>query len=731
MLIREIRQEDILEVAELASECFMDDPYYVKILPDKKDRKINLINLFKRSIGICIAHGAAIAIVHENRFAAFLIAFFYDELKRNHPDDFKHIFPDSNLHNNRERGGSYAKISSVIGNSKEYLYLLALGVKPEHRRKGLATSLVKTIMEMYPEYSLLTDLSNLKTEPIYQRLGFESLGMAGDCAVYRYRSRQDEIHMDADPIKLAVPASLNTGDVFGRQLDGRVLELKHTELVEGPVPFFKRTAGCTAQARIITVSRQELLAYQRLLNVLHFYELKLLDPASGENFIVYITDSIQNRPIHFSDSTKAYIATKSEEWSIIPDCYISIPIQYEDIRKLRDRRCKSNCLMNRLLASLEYRTHYEAGIPVEQSMEGRNIRDRIKRFYLGQIRIQILSETDISFDGTEPEKQKICEPVDVALIVSVDKNTSCGVLHLVSLSCGLMISQFLDSMSRNQICVLTEEGVENLYTYLLSHFSIYKKGSAKAFLTVFKNRRAIEEELLCSLLFCETFYQDGELLGKVVDSDVKEILDPEYGAAQYNYASVFAYSNILLQLSENLFGTLTDRIVKESITLYYIELLMFEEAAINIANDDIIKFLTRVDDYAPRKVMSSVNAIISDHVKSIDFWNVKMNYPSSSKSMDGIREAFKIEDQRELLNRNLEQLQMIYDMRSDIIDKTESEILTTIGAILTVISVISLLLDSESHLSLCLATFTVAAFMLFKRYFFRIRQRLKGRRNAS
>lgn len=109
-------------------------------------------------------------------------------------------------------------------------------------------------------------------------------------------------------------------------------------------------------------------------------------------------------------------------------------------------------------------------------------------------------------------------------------------------------------------------------------------------------------------------------------------------------------------MSDTLAGSITERITRESITLFYIELILFEEAAIQIANHRIVNFLTQLDNYVPSSVLKQINAIVSDHVRTIEFWDIQMNYPSSKKSVDDIREAFHIRKELELIERNKAQL---------------------------------------------------------------------------
>lgn len=199
------------------------------------------------------------------------------------------------------------------------------------------------------------------------------------------------------------------------------------------------------------------------------------------------------------------------------------------------------------------------------------------------------------------------------------------------------------------------------------------------------------------MLFCETLYDEGVHLGKIADKDILNILSDQNGNAQYNYATVYSYKNVLLQMSETFQGGIYERLIAESITLFYIELVLFEESAIEIANEQIIQFLADIDKYSPRQVLKIINTIISEHVKSIDFWNIQMNYPSSKKSIDDvIRKAFGIDNLRSILRRNQKELMTIYDIRSVLVDKTEAILISVIGVVFTIISVVNLISNFQN-----------------------------------
>lgn len=402
----------------------------------------------------------------------------------------------------------------------------------------------------------------------------------------------------------------------------------------------------------------------------------------------------------------------------MPDVYSCIPVSYDATRLSLCRNKEGSFFINRILKALDFRTTYEAGIPVKE-VDNRKFKSRIQRYYLGELRIQILKEQALKFNDCSDEEIIYGSPIQAELILSVDKDTRCGVLHLISLSCGLLITQYLDSVSRNQIYVISKGKTTNLFVFLKDEFGIEKKGVTKNFLTIAEQRQNLQNDLLASMLFCETLYDSGECLGKVVDKTVMSILSLPNGDAQYDYAAVYTYKNILIQISDSFRERLYDRISMESVTLFYIELILFEEAAIEVANDEIVQFMGEIDENTPRSVLKKINTILSQHVKSIEFWNIQVNYPSSQKSIDDIRKAFDMASMRATIERNQKALLMIYETRSDIVDKAETVLISVIGAVFTIISVVNFITDPGNQSKLWITLLIIILAMLLYRHYLR------------
>ena len=717
MTIKPIRKTDIDTVAWLAAECFADDKFYNSLHPDREQRKELLKSIFIESIHICMLHGHAYYYEVRGNCIAFALWFDYNQLKKTDIKAYNHIFTSTESELESRLKEELQSIEKILNDSREYLYLLAIGVEPSHRRQGIATSLVSKMQEAYPQYNLFADVSNQRSLQIYRQLGFEVLGKEENCTYIRFLSQQKEDCIPArKSIYLALPLTCSPTQFFDREIKPKPITLPYMKVSGTKGPFFCQSLYQSSPAQLVKISYAELLCYQRAINVINFQELELT--INALSIIAYVSSSNEQKDIIYNNTTYHSLYCKQCEWSIIPDIYISVPILYRNIQTLIQTHNQQNDFtVNRLLTSLEFRTTYEAGIPVKE-LDNRCFKYRIRRFYLGKVTVQIQSEDQISFNGIL-SKNNIGLPVEIGLIVSIDEMTQCGVLHLVSLSCGLPITQLLDSASRNQINIIqTDSQSENFYQYIKREFEIEKKGTAKSFITIPQKREKVGNDLLASILFCETLYADNESIGKVADMEISRKLESPTGIAQYNYASVFAHTNIVIQLSDTLQGSMTERIIKESITLFYIELILFEEAAIHIANDKIVNFLTQLDQYSPNQVLRNINFIISTHVRTIEFWDIQMNYPSSKKSVDDIRRAFKIRKEQEKIECNKAQLLTIYQIRSGIVDRTEASILSAAGVILTVISVIDLITDTSKSPLLSITALLVGILLLIKRFIF-------------
>ena len=271
--IQPILKEDIEFVCLLAVECFADDPFYVKLSDDRNRRIEKMMDIFRQSIQICSDYGHAYGIKEEAEFVGFSIWFDYDNLKKYHEPEYRHIF-----YGGKKANEILAKttkdIDSIINGSSEYLYLLALGVKSEFRQKGYASLLVNSMLKAYPHYNFFADVFNQSILGLYEKLGFDII--EGERDEYKFvinRSRQDSLLLDSrsgdqeDTVWLAIPSRLNIEALDITPLAEDKADINFVETASGTNPYFRTSLYTNSKARLIEISYKDLLKYQRYINV--------------------------------------------------------------------------------------------------------------------------------------------------------------------------------------------------------------------------------------------------------------------------------------------------------------------------------------------------------------------------------------------------------------------------------------------------------------------------------
>jgi GNAT superfamily N-acetyltransferase len=641
-------------------------------------------------------------------FISYILFFDYDNIYKTNPDDLKRLFiPEKDISlgfslfsNTQQTNNLWDKIHRTAMLYGSYLlYLLSIGVKKEYRNRGFASQLIRFATDRHPNYYIMTDVSNPILLSLLEKEREKCFLLQELEEHYSLAILHPPIKLSKNPpannISLVIPTLDVLRKVFpdcNKSYISTVVQGYSTVTSHGFDDFIFEPESKT-EALIIQVTYQDLLTYQRYIN------LSICKESILENKVViyHRTEERKDSPV-YNDTLKKMLVTRQEEWNIIPDIYISFPVEYSDITIL-EKKSKENYdkTISHLLESLNYRTYYESGVPKKEDLKIKNassnsFKDRICRYYLGKISVHVLEETtyETYIDGGD----KIGQPASIDLIISVDTMSKIGVISLVSLSAPFLLSHFLDNIIRNQLTVAHDNKDLNLYEYMELEFSLIRRGSPKAFINIPADRHWLDDKILSSLLFLETIYDPEEGMGCVVDKDITSILGNKNGIAQYQYASVYTYSNSVIQISRLFEGTVFNRILTEVITFFYIELLLFEEAAICSTNEKIVGFLSSKQAKSPIKTLKQIQRIHNEYSKTIEFWDIEVNYPSSKKSLQEIRNAFQLENKIERLNRNQEQLQLVFKTERDILDRVEASILNYMVLTLTLFQLVNFIFPS-------------------------------------
>lgn len=168
MEISKLNEIDLSQLTDLYYDCFKDDHYYIQYY-GKENIKNTICNHFRNIFLFLLQQGMCYGIKYNNKLIAFILCFDYNYIKQTNSAGFYSIFDciseDTLLYKK--------EIHDKLDKNKQYLYEVAIGVKPEYRRQGLASKLIDYIITEYRQFNIVSDISNEESLNIYKRRNFD------------------------------------------------------------------------------------------------------------------------------------------------------------------------------------------------------------------------------------------------------------------------------------------------------------------------------------------------------------------------------------------------------------------------------------------------------------------------------------------------------------------------------------------------------------------------------
>ena len=223
----------------------------------------------------------------------------------------------------------------------------------------------------------------------------------------------------------------------------------------------------------------------------------------------------------------------------------------------------------------------------------------------------------------------------------------------------------------------------------------------------------------------------------------------KYGMALYNIAYVGVTTNTYIQFWPTYQGTKQYRLFWNAVTAFYIELVLFEEAAINIFNKNLVSLMTEANKSEPEDFLEQNRNITVEFLNTVEFWNVQLNYQSSQKSIKLIRDAFGQQKLITRMERYHEQVRNIFEINKELVDrkaereeKESNDEMNFILFILTIVSTFSALYQIIDYIMTYIAEAPIknlypaianliAAIGLFSFHLVRKRSQDKKKRKAN
>lgn len=626
---------------------------------------------------------------------AFACAFEYTELKRN---GRKWLNPgDKEWRQIETLGTNVVVIPLLVG--KEKVGRLVELLREQYRDSHLLFRISGEQSEKFQEDLAVVSEKNLKSHR------YDAAGENVWLFHFAPQIRMEDTYFEEE-ILLILPGQEVLLEMGIEEAEVTMVELTGYEIVQSEKgSAFFRKPGAACEGVLLQCDYEQLLRYQRFINLTDYEEH--FEQTDRGKALIYSEKYQSDSSLLWNDLLREMVKTRKAEWSIVPDSYIMYPVTYKDHDRLLECACYDNQEISNYMHYMDIRLQCETGVPFGKDgidlME--RYKNRLERIPLGRLRVRITLE--MILDILDHEDQPVGCDAEVEAVLSIDRSSHIGVLTLVSLSTPFLLSHFLDNIVRNQLMVIEENGeAVNLYAYMQEKWGLNASGTPKSYEMIPKEKNCLNKKQLGAVLLSETIYEEGEDFGEFTDAEILKLTNSETGMGQYSRAFVVAHTNVLLDFEKDLRGTIQARMYNAAFTCFYVELLMFEEAALTCFNKELIDLMAEVMRIEPTEFLTSARTITNRYLNTVDFWNVSVNYPSSQKSLQMIRKSFLIDDLREKMEYNQKQVGNIFNINRENVDRQEAkeekerdDQSNTALTILSVLCFFSAMIDGNDYLS--------------------------------
>ena len=311
-------------------------------------------------------------------------------------------------------------------------------------------------------------------------------------------------------------------------------------------------------------------------------------------------------------------------------------------------------------------------------------------------------------DGITDSKSSIA-------IISIHSETHLAVVDIIIPNITTGAEKIVDFFRSKRLMVGYDSKQYLIEQWLAEKFGLMMVGEHRSL--VFSGTPLSDEEKINYLA------TECEPMGRITGDDFKEM--STHNIAQYDTAEAYVSEVTLLEISNNFKPKLRDRLAEQSIEVFFIKLLMLQDAAICSVNKLIEEAINNV-----RKNKGNSNdellILVTELSKSTLFFDPRnFYYPTVRASSIRIADKFGLPRQLKLMTENKSILEQLIEINSIRIQSNENDIINVILIVLAVIQVVPIALgDWETITYAGIVSLSCIAFLvLLKRKIFNKREK--------
>ena len=106
-------------------------------------------------------------------------------------------------------------------------------------------------------------------------------------------------------------------------------------------------------------------------------------------------------------------------------------------------------------------------------------------------------------------------------------------------------------------------------------------------------------------------------------------------------------------------------------------------------NKNLVDLMAFANKDAPEIFLEKNRKYTNEYLATVEFWNVQLNYPSSQKSIQMIRDAFNEKALLSRMERYQNQVKNIFEINKELIDREAEYSNDTMNLILFILTIVS------------------------------------------
>lgn len=495
------------------------------------------------------------------------------------------------------------------------------------------------------------------------------------------------------------------------------------------IAFIQQKEGSAVEGSLLHLTQEQVWLLDQWRDPCSCIREKITTVSEGSEYDAWVYNR-RNGPLYslitafkVDSSRKAYLLNeigvfrKQAAVSSYPasDLYIFLPCNIDRSIPYSSGKAVPP-IAGRYLEQLDLISKYEFNSRLTQNIE---------RTFLDQV--EIICETD-DFEGkSELGRQR------ANIFITWHTNTKIAVVTLAVPAISVSITHLLDQMARGEILICDSSaanGRQKITGWLESRYFLTLVGTPRAYVNL-STRPQTEMEMLY-LLATEAI--GNKVYSKITGENFKAAASQN--VAQYEYSDIYVAETCVVQIFKEFSDTYEMRLVRQLLTLFSIELILFQDAAISRVNHRVAAELDRQEQFSNRDAFRIIEDLNLEFAKTIVFWDIRnFRYETTQSVADSIARAFKIQELMDTYRSNQDFLEHLITIHSARVSEHENRRLNGLLVFLAVCQVAPVfygimlsIITHELNLSNIIAAVSSASSFVVILLFYRILQNRRGRK---